>query len=159
MGYTMVEDPKEGDKPMERYCCLYWMSKRAGVSPKEFMAHAEDYPEIWKEMAHYLSLSLVNLHYIFQNDTFIFAGPMVLKKDCFFPELLKEMKRLSLRDDFSACKFVFQDKEDVALGASVIAREKVLWSFLEEGKRKEDHSLLPLNQGHPEQEKVEDHTL
>ena len=123
-----------------------------------YMAHAEDYPEIWKELAHYLALSLVNLHYIFQNDTFIFARPMLLKKDCFFPELRKEMKRLSLRDDFSTCQFVFRDKEDVALGASVIAREKVLWSFLEGGKRKEGHSLLPLNQTRPGEE-VEDHTL
>lgn len=134
IGYMMVENEKDGQMPMEYYCCLYWMSRRAKVTPEEFLSHPEKYQQYYLDLSHYLALTLVNIHSLFRNEKFILNGPLVTHQDFFFPNLLKEMNTLQPKENYTSSQFILTPKENKAEGAAILARQKVLWSFLESPK-------------------------
>jgi predicted NBD/HSP70 family sugar kinase len=111
---------------LDAYISLSSLAHRSGVSPDEFFAHAENYPDLFKEVAEYLSVSLYNAAILFQPDQILFAGRLLEKKALFLDQTLLNLEKdLDGKPPYPLL-YTYSDEEDGAYGAACIAYDHIV---------------------------------
>ncbi len=75
-----------GHGSLNYFASLIGLSYQANLSIEEFLEHAKEYPEIWKNTSKYLGQALYNLSQLFNPDEFVFAGVLLSQRDLFLDE-------------------------------------------------------------------------
>lgn len=118
-----------GHGSLNYFASLVGLSYQADLSIEEFLKHAEEYPEIWKNTSRYLGQALYNLSQLFNPDEFVFAGVLLTKKNLFLEEAYHTLNRLY--DHYLNKKFIFSICNEVsgAFGAASEVLDKVIYNL------------------------------